>query len=227
MRIGIIAAMKHEMDLLLDELIDLEETKYLGYTIFSGTVNEHEVFILESGMGKVNASMATTILISEFSAELIINTGIAGGISPSKTTDVIIGTRLMYNDVDARVFNYEYGQVPQMPRFFQINPELLVLVKKSLNKANISFKEGLIVSGDKFISSIEPLKEVIDLNPLATEMEGCAVAQVATRAGVDFLIIRYISDVIGLPSQIEDYFEYEDKMSKESALITKSILNNL
>lgn len=227
MRIGIIAAMKHEMDLLLDELIDLEETKYLGYTIFSGTVNEHEVFILESGMGKVNASMATTILISEFSAELIINTGIAGGISPSKTTDVIIGTRLMYNDVDARVFNYEYGQVPQMPRFFQINPELLVLVKKSLNKANVSFKEGLIVSGDKFISSIEPLKEVIDLNPLATEMEGCAVAQVATRAGVDFLIIRYISDVIGLPSQIEDYFEYEDKMSKESALITKSILNNL
>lgn len=227
MRIGIIAAMKHEMDLLLDELIDLEETKYLGYTIFSGTVNEHEVFILESGMGKVNASMATTILISEFSAELIINTGIAGGISPSKTTDVIIGTKLMYNDVDARVFNYEYGQVPQMPRFFQINPELLVLVKKSLNKANISYKEGLIVSGDKFISSIEPLKEVIDLKPLATEMEGCAVAQVATRAGVDFLIIRYISDVIGLPSQIEDYFEYEDKMSKESALITKSILNNL
>ena len=36
---------------------------YLSYKIYSGTKNDHEIFILESGIGKVNSARTTQILI--------------------------------------------------------------------------------------------------------------------------------------------------------------------
>ena len=58
-------------------------------------------------------------------------------------------------------------------------------------------------------------------------MEGTAVAQTATRCGRDFIIIRYISDVVGEPSQNEDYLKFEDEMARRSVEITLSLINSL
>ena len=58
-------------------------------------------------------------------------------------------------------------------------------------------------------------------------MEGCAVAQASTKASVDFLVLRYISDIVGHESQIDDYHKFEDEMANRSAKITLELLNNL
>ena len=226
-RIGIIAAMSLEMDLILEAMGDFEENKLLSFKFYEGSINELEIVLVESGVGKVNAAMATTLLISEFSCDLIINTGIAGGLPGTKCKDVIVASGLAWYDFDIRIFGYEYSQVPQMPKIFSVNPECIMLVKSTLNKINIEYKTGLILSGDKFVSSLDTIAECKDYGALACEMEGAAVAQVATRTGVDFIVIRYISDVVGEPSQNENYLKFEEEIARRSANITISLINNL
>ena len=58
-------------------------------------------------------------------------------------------------------------------------------------------------------------------------MEGASIAQVCIKAGVDFIVLRYISDIIGSPNQVKDYLAFEEEMAKRSANICLQILNNL
>lgn len=226
-KIGIIAAMRVEMDLILEAMDDFEETVFYGYKFYTGSINNIEITLVECGVGKVNAAMATTFLISEFSCDLIINTGVAGGLPGVKTKDVIVADGLMWHDFDIRIFGYEYGQVPHMPKVFPVNPECIMLVKSTLNKLKIDSKTGLILSGDKFVSSMDTISECADLKALACEMEGAAIAQVATKCGVDFIVLRYISDVIGEESQNEDYLKFEDEMARRSAKIAIALIRGL
>lgn len=56
-------------------------------------------------------------------------------------------------------------------------------------------REGLIVTGDAFMSS--PARRIElrrELNAAAVEMEGAAVAQVCARFGVPVIVIRSITD---------------------------------
>lgn len=227
MKIGIIAAMRHEMDLLAEQLDDLFVEDYASFKFYCGSLGNNDVIIVESGMGKANAVMASTLLVSRFECNLLINTGIAGGISPLETNDVILGTKIMYGDVDARLFGVSYGQIPGMPKYYSPSDTILMLAKRTLNKLNISYKQEKIYTSDKFITTFEPLKEIEEKDGAAIEMEGCAVAQTATRLGVDFLVIRYICDIIGKENQEKDYFKFEHDVAERSALITSELIKNI
>ena len=226
-KIGIIAAMEPEIELLCNSLEGMEEVNILGTKFYQGVINGHEVVLAQSGVGKVNAAMAATILLLEFGCNLLINTGIAGGIKPLKTKDVIIGSSLGYYDFDTTIFGYDYGQVPGMPKKFMTNPACIMLVKQILNKLNIEYKETTIYSGDQFVSSFEQLKNISNLEGIACEMEGAAVAHVAVKAGIDFIILRYISDIVGEESQVNDYLAFESEMANRSANICLQIMNNI
>ena len=56
--------------------------------------------------------------------------------------------------------------------------------------------EGMVVSGDQFINSLEKRDEILSLLPdvQCVEMEGAAVAQVCLEFGTPFTVIRTISD---------------------------------
>ena len=58
-------------------------------------------------------------------------------------------------------------------------------------------------------------------------MEGTAIAQVCAKSGVDFLVLRYISDIVGEESQITDYNAFEYEMAARSSEICFKLLNNL
>ena len=227
MRIGIIAAMRHEMEMILDRMDDAREEYLIGYTFFVGKINDNDIVICESGVGKVNAGCAAALLISEFQVNLVINTGIAGGLPGVKHRDVIIANGLIWHDFDIRIFGYDYGQVPHMPRVYLVNPALIALTKAALIRNKIDYKEGVIASGDQFVNSIDKLEFVMDTKPLACEMEGCAIAQVATKAGVDFIVLRYISDILGEENQNENYLEFEEEMATRSANICISLLESI
>lgn len=225
-KIGIIAAMEPEIEMLCNSLEEVEQVNILGTVFYQGTINGNNIVMAQCGVGKVNAAMAATILILEFGCDLLINTGIAGGVKPLKTKDVIIGTKLGYYDFDTTIFGYEYGQVPGMPKKFIANPACVMHVKAVLNKLSIEYKEATIYSGDQFVSSFKQLENVNDTDGFACEMEGAALAHVAIKAGVDFIVLRYISDIIGEESQIDDYLTFEREMANRSANICLQILNN-
>ena len=158
---------------------------------------------------------------------LIINSGIAGGVSPLKKRDSVIASSLMYHDFDATIFGYEYGQVPSMPKEFMVNPDLLVLVKSIFNRLKLPYVCTKVYSGDQFVSSLDQLDKVDLKGGVAIEMEGAAIAHTAIKAGVDFLVLRYISDIIGEENQQEDYLKFEREMSERSAEVTLKLLENM
>lgn len=226
-KIGIIAAMAPEMDQLLAGMENVSEVKLLGIRFYIGNINNKNVVLSLSGVGKVNAAMAATVLINHFNCDLIINSGIAGGTAPLKKRDSVIATKLSYHDFDVSAFGYSYGQVPGLPKEFIVNPALIVLLKKVFNKLGLDYKNAPIVSGDKFVTDKEVLKNVEYESGYAVEMEGAGIAQVCIKAGVDFVVLRYISDIIGEENQQEDYNKFELEMANRSAEVTLSLLENI
>ena len=225
-KIGIIAAMQHEMELLKENIDHIQDVKIAGFVFFIGKINDHDIVLCQSGVGKVNSAIATSLMIAEFECNLIINTGICGGLGLKKR-DVVITKEVRYHDFDASAFGYEYGQVPGMPKTFVPSIESTVMIKSVLSRLGINYKHVPVFTGDQFVLSIDQLKKANPGEVFACEMEGAGVAQACIRAGVEFIILRYVSDCIGDDNQQDDYNTFEEEMSNNSANICLQIINNL
>lgn len=224
--IGIIGAMQVEVEILKENLIINKVEKCCGMEFYVGSINKTSIVLVQCGVGKVNAAIATTIMIDRYGCSLIINTGIAGGISGVNTKDIVIGDKLKYSDYDITIFGYEYGQVPGFKPYFEANPKAIDMITRLLTDLGYEYKIGTIYSQDQFVSSLEQLSKV-EITPCAiAEMEGCAIAHVCVKSGVDFIVLRYISDVVGAPNQINDFMAFEEEMANRSSNICLEVLRN-
>lgn len=222
LKIGIIAAMEQEIKILTEQLNYKEETTKANQKFYKGQLSDMDVVLVQSGIGKVNASIAATLLIEVFQVEAIINTGSAGGIgSELSVGDLVLSEQLTYNDADARAFGYEYGQIPQMPARYPADDTLISLFMKAAQR-EWTIRNGLIVTGDSFISSknkIAKIKEFFE-EALVTEMEGAAIAQTCYQFNIPFLVIRAVSDVADEEASLsfDEFIEYAGKKSAETVL---------
>ncbi|NWO13255.1 5'-methylthioadenosine/S-adenosylhomocysteine nucleosidase, partial [Virgibacillus sp.] len=149
MTIGIIGAMDEEIAFLKDAMYIKKELEVANCLFIEGQLYDKEVVLLQSGIGKVNAAMATTILHERFAPNYIINTGSAGGFATDlEIGDVVISTQVVHHDVDATAFDYAYGQVPQMPAMYDADVNLVAKVVNVLTDLDISYKKGIIATGD-------------------------------------------------------------------------------
>lgn len=225
--IGIIGAMQNEIEILKNSLTDYRQTTVAGILFFKGKIKDFDVVITQSGVGKVNAAIATTLLINHFKCSLILNTGIAGGTNLVQTEDIVIGTRHLYHDVDVTTFGYAYGQIPGSSLFFTPSDILLIETKKALQNLNYPYHCGTILTGDLFVSETKTYEQMGLEDIMACEMEGCAVAQTATKFKTAFIVIRFISDCIGIEGQIDNYIAFEEKMARRSATICLEIVERI
>jgi len=206
MAIGIIGAMAQEV-VILKDLIDVQRVeKHLHVEFTIGTLHDKEVVLLESGIGKVNVAIATTLLLEKFAIKTVINTGSAGGIkTEAEVGDVVISETVAYHDVDVTGFGYEWGQVPGLPAVFEADSVLVNKVEEALTKiTGARYLKGQIVTGDAFVNRSTQM-ETIKANfayAVALEMEAAAVAQVCHIADVPFVVVRALSDIAGKESHI-------------------------
>lgn len=229
MRIGIIGAMDEEVELLKGKLDNMLEETIGGSEFYIGKLNGVDVVLLKSGIGKVNAAIGTTLLIEKYQPKYIINTGSAGGFETSlKVGDIVISTEVRYNDVDATVFGYEFGQVPRMPAFYEPNIELINVAEKSATEVGVHSVKGLILSGDSFMSDEE---RIFDLKnkfkqALCSEMEAGAIAQVCYQFNCPFVIIRSLSDIAGSDAKVS-YDQFLETASVNSAKLVLLMVDEL
>lgn len=220
-KIGIIGAMDEEVAKLKECLEEANVVEKAGMEFYSGKLNEKEVVVVRSGVGKVNAACCTQILIDVFDVDAIINTGIAGSLNAEiNIGDVVISTDVLHHDVNAEKFGYKRGQVPRLEVYSFAADEKLREVAKLANQkvnAEISVFEGRIVSGDQFIADDKRKQEIIsDFEGYCTEMEGAAIGQCAYLNKVPFVVIRSISDKAD-SSAVMDYPTFE-KMAIENSV---------
>lgn len=219
MKIGIIAAMEQEVKALVEVMEEKSVTEKANQTFYDGTIYEQEVTVVRSGIGKVNAAIATALLIDTFEVDTVINTGSAGGIGKGLSVgDLVLATELSYNDADVQVFGYAFGQIPQMPDRYTADQELIKMVKAAALATDWSVEEGLVVSGDSFIASKEQTNHIKEHFPevLVTEMEGAAVAQTCYQFNVPFVVVRALSDTADEEASVS-FDEFIDEAGKKSA----------
>ena len=223
--IGIIGAVIEEAEAIKKEIKDIKSNVINGISFFTGKFNDKDVVFVQSGIGKVNAAITATLLIEKFEVNEVIFSGVAGSLDEKlKVGDVVIGRDIVQHDVDATAFGYKMGQIPQMKEWaFESDKELIEKTGNIFDFDHHIFY-GRILTGDQFVSK-KDLKIQLgkDFEALCVDMESGAVAQVCTRLGVKFLIIRSISDSITDESGME-YEAFVKLAAKNSTKILENII---
>lgn len=198
MKIAIIVPMAEEADFYRHHFAS-EETKMFGSTEFEHFyVQGNDIYLGLSGIGKVQAAMNLSSLLSNEDIDLIFVTGSAGSLNKDvHRKDLVLPNSFAYHDAhNTSAGNYVEGQIPQEPARFVLNSPERENFKRYLSQQGVQYKEGLAVTGDSFISSSKQKDEILKNFPeaLCVEMEGAAFAQVAYHFKTPIVILRAISD---------------------------------
>lgn len=225
--IGIIFAMQEELIELKKYLHTNNEKKIYDLIFYEATLYNQNIILTESGIGKTNAARTTQILIDYYKPEAIFNIGVAGGIAKNlKVGDVIISTSLVQHDFDITAFNHPKGYIPNIGNNIPIDNNLLNTTKIILDTNNISYKEGVIASGDIFCTKESMATKInTQFNALCVEMEGASIAQTAYLSKTPCLVIRSISDCPDNNNKVT-YEEFLETSSNKVAQIMYAILIN-
>ncbi|GAA0234359.1 5'-methylthioadenosine/S-adenosylhomocysteine nucleosidase [Marinomonas primoryensis] len=225
--IGLIGAMDEEVAVIKAWMTDVREQTIAGCDFFVGSFEGKEVVLLKSGIGKVNAAVSTTLLLSQFQPEYVINIGSAGGFDVDlQVGDVVISDQVVHHDVDVTAFGYVMGQVPNMPATYAANTDLVNQAKKALQTVTqVQAKVGLIGTGDSFMNDPVRVEAVRAIFPelVAVEMEAAAVAQVCFKFGTPFVVVRSLSDIAGKESS-QSFEEYLQVAAENSSLMIQQML---
>ena len=203
--IGIIGAMQSEIELLKASMEGLQDICRAGILFHTGKLMGHDVVLARSGMGKVNAAICAQVMIDIFHADILINTGIAGGVAHGMHVgDIVIGAKAVEHDYDLSPIGYAKGYVDMdgyahdEPVYFTSDKDLVMRIheaaKDLMDEGNIHI--GAIATGDQFISDSSTKQELRDrYDAYAAEMEGGAILHVANKNGIKAVIIRCLSDL--------------------------------
>ena len=230
MKIGIIGAMDEEVAILKSAMNNVTTTKIAGCEFYQGELNGKQVVLTKSGIGKVAAAVATTLLLEKFSPDTIINTGSAGGFDTNLNVgDIVISTEVRFHDVDLTAFGYEIGQMAQLPAAFEATPSLIDIAEQAAQTLpDLNIVKGLICTGDIFMA--DPAKTEIARNHfptmMACEMEAAAIAQVCFQFSVPFVIIRSLSDIAGKKSELS-FEEFLPVAAKNASILVEAIVDRL
>ncbi len=230
-KIGIIGAMELEVETLKAQMQINKIEKRASMEFYEGSMDGKEVVIVRSGVGKVNAAMCVQILADIFHVTHIINTGVAGSLDASiDIGDIVVSSDALHHDVDATIFGYRPGEVPQLGMLaFTADAAMIESAKSACLEANpdIHVFTGRVVSGDQFISDSTVKERLTRLfSGSCTEMEGASIAHAATLNEIPFVIIRAISDKADHSAEVE-YPVFEKKAAQDCARIVSRMIGSI
>src|SRR5205085_750580 len=149
--LGVISALPEEFAHLSDT--SGGATEIGGLVFWRGRIAGRDAVFVESGAGKVNAGVATALLLDRFARRAVMMCGVAGGLAPALgVVDVVIGTSHTQHDYDAQKEDsfhaFQPGSRPSLggdwlPGYFAAEP-LVTRLRVAL--------EGLV---------LEPLPEAV------------------------------------------------------------------
>ena len=217
-KIGLIFAMEEEIQEFIKLIKVDNEYQLFGLPFYETVINDNHCLLTVCGVGKVNAARTTQILIDNYGVDMIINVGVAGGVSDNlKVGDIIIGERLVQHDFDITAFNYDKGYIPNVGVFIN-SDEYLIRIASLVIKENVY--KGIIASGDIFLTdSLMSNKIRNKFDALCVEMEGASIAQVAYLSNTPFLVLRSISDI---PNN-QNVITYEEFLEESSRKIADAL----
>ncbi len=212
--IGIICALKIEVEGLKALMENAESTAKAGLEFISGKIFDKDVVLLECGVGKVNAAVGTQILIDLFKPDVVINSGIAGSLTKELTVgDIVISADCVEHDINCTALEEPRGQIwftDEKRIDIPADPEVAKKLAECCRNLGAHVKTGRIATGDMFVTYRRQREFIaFEFDALCCEMEGGAVGHVCYMNKVPFAILRSISDDLKFnkPENYEDFKE--------------------
>lgn len=224
LKIGIICAGDREAAPFLPHIENCTITEKAMLKFHEGTVYGLNVVLLFSGVCKVNAAIATQILIDCFDVNTIINVGTCGGMTAELDVfDTVISAEVAYYDVDEKMLTDFHPWMKTA--YFSVDQSLFKLAKNLITDSLEDRKivTGRMVTGEAFVA--DSLRDAIveKYNPLSADMETGSVAHVCYVNHVPFIAIRTITDTPE-HSGIENFEANCEKASEISKNVTMRLL---
>lgn len=217
MRIGIIGAMDNEVQKFI-ELLGLTKDDSVKKEVYKGTYEDKNIYVIKSGIGKVNSAAITQFLIDEYHPDLIINSGCAGSlVSNLKILDVALAEYVTYHDFNPLPIMEE--AVPNHGKIYSDRKLISIACEAIQSLENKNYQIVPICSGDSFVTSKEQREEIkIRTGAKVVDMESASIGHIATLNQIPFIAIRTISDF----SDGEEYLE-EEAALRSSHLVLEMI----
>ncbi len=189
---AIITAMKEEADTIITTFWLVETKKLKNIKIFEWNKNDTKIILVLAGIGKIQAAMATTFLLENYTIDTLINIGIAGNTAgwELKIGDVVLPTSFVQQDMYLP-FDGEHLDYAKKPIFIKNFDEKIATEKFS------TILGGVCVTWDEFVDNDERiifLKDTFDAK--VCEMEAFAILSVAREYDMldRCIVIKAISD---------------------------------
>lgn len=227
-RIGIIAALPCEIEILKSNVQDQRVEKLAGSDFTVGTAGSYDVVIAQCGMGKVSAAACAQAMITRFQPDVIINTGCAGALADSlHVGDIVVAEKTVEWDLDTIDIGNPRGYVSALGKVEMTADEELSQKILAVIGSSARVTRGLIVSGDQFVDKQEQRRMILSAFPgaLCAEMEGAAIGHVCQQNSVPFCVIRCISDNANGDSGVE-FSAFSAIAGEKSAKYLLQMLNN-
>ena len=201
-----------------------------GIDFYSGKIDGTDAVVATAGIGKVNAAVCAQTMILTYSPDVVINIGVAGGLSKElKIGDIAIADAVVEHDMDTTAVGDPLGLISginmvEMP-CDKVTADLLEKAVHSVG--GINTQRGVIASGDQFISTNEQRNKIIDnFGAIAAEMEGASIGHVCTMNKVPFGVLRAISDGANDDSVV-DYPTFAKQAAANSIKIMVELFKNI
>jgi adenosylhomocysteine nucleosidase len=220
--IGVIVAEEKELLAVKEVMENIEEISIYEKIFYKGIIENKDVIVVKSNVGKVNSARVAQILIDKFNPSLVINVGTAGSVDNKLDIgDVVVADKLYQYDFDVTPFGRKLGEIENIGEYLEVDQDLLEL----FNGMNVVI--GGIASGDKFIINNEEKNNIREIfNALCIEMEGASIGEVCYLDKIPFIVIRSITDKKDGSSKV-DFETFLESSSKKAVSILKEILQKI
>jgi adenosylhomocysteine nucleosidase len=198
--IALLCALQQEIRPIMERLDVSKKFNMEGVLFYQATLDGLPVTLVQCGIGRNNAIMATNYLLQSLKIKLLVSYGIAGGMRQGiNVGDLIIAENVSYS----RQSDFESGEL-QLESSLPCKKELVQLARQLGNKLELKPHYGNLLTVDRVISQASIKKKIGEQNSfLAVDMESAAIAEVAYEKGVEFAAVRSISDDIGDDLEID------------------------
>jgi adenosylhomocysteine nucleosidase len=214
-RVGIMTATAIELKPLVKMTRPSREEFLAGRSFQIGQLEGTEVVLVEGGVGKVNATITATLLLTHYNVDLLFFSGVGGGLKEQfQIGDVVVSSRTVQGDY-VKIAKGKAVPAPvkrldvdgrHRSGFLTAPKELVEAALLAGGRSDLSkifplqsrkpkVFVGTICTQDSFVG--EPrhqywLRKTFD--GAVSEMEGAAAAQAARSVNIPWLVFRGISD---------------------------------
>ena len=224
MKIGIIIAIKRELEAFLESGSGIKKENVCGYTIYHAEMEGHEVSAILSGWGEIDAAAGTQLLIAHTGCEIVLNFGVTGALVPGlQVHDLFVVRKVCHYEFDVSpidpVKEHQYGDYED--EYIPLDEELLTHARKVFPE----LQEVTVASGCRFIEKKEDKDALAALGCQICDMEIAAISRICLKNGVKCLSVKCISD--NYEGNGGDFNQNVTRSAKRAFAVLRGVIRDL